>query len=110
MTARVCMAPGPILWKLVLREKGQDPVQAMRLLREAGASAKTRAKMAVETWGQDTPKVGAALLTLRSAEALRWALEALGWDERTSDPEGTIARLRRLAGVERQDSTSHEPF
>ena len=98
------MPPCSALWKIILRQQGEDPVAAMRTLREGGASAKTRAKLAVETWGSgDLEKLRAALLTLRSCEALRWALDHLGWDEATPDPMGTVARLRHLAGVERKD-------
>ena len=109
VTVRVVMPPGAALWKIVLRQQGDNPVAAMRTLREAGASAKTRAKLAVEAWGSGDPeKLRAALLTLRSCEALRWALEHLGWDENTPDPLASVARLLRLAGIERKDERINE--
>ena len=103
------MPPGAALWKIILRQQGDDPVAAMRTLREGGASAKTRAKLAVETWKDGDPeRLRTALLTLRSCEALLWALDHLGWDESTPDPQGSLARLRRMAGVERKDQRINE--
>ena len=88
---------GPMVWSLLLRQNFAQPVVAMRLLRVAECGARTRAKLAVDTW-RDTPEqVLAALGTLRSAPAILAGLKHMGWDETTPDPTGGIAHLLSLA-------------
>lgn len=95
---------GPIAWSLILREHQADPARAMRLLRVAGCGARTRAALAVDTWRTQGPeKVIEALATVRSAAAVAFALNRMGWDEETPDPTGKIAQLRLMAGQGRDE-------
>lgn len=79
MGPKVRSAPGPQLWKLVLQHYGSDPEAAMHALRLAGAGARTRAVLAIETWPGNADRA-AALLTLRSPAALLVAFKKAGWD------------------------------
>ena len=79
MGPKVRLSPGPHLWKLVVQQYGSDPEAAMHALRLAGAGARTRAVLAIETWPGNADRA-AALLTLRSAAALLAAFKKAGWD------------------------------
>lgn len=80
------MPPGLALWRLILREKGHDPAEAMKCLRVAEAGAATRARLAVEFWQEPGPRCE-ALTTLRSVTALKVGLKRAGWLLEDGTPE-----------------------